>query len=133
VVGDQPLWAEPPDAVKKLVPNYPLMWAMFGIARLPAEGEALRGVSEGDVTAWQYAGASDTVSYVRTAGKRVKLVTEVRHAGEVVGRAETTLDTTGTPLTARLVVPSVPAKLDLTFLSTTRADFAPDVWTARKP
>ena len=24
VVGDQPLWAEPPDAVKKLVPNYPL-------------------------------------------------------------------------------------------------------------
>jgi hypothetical protein len=133
VVGDQPLWAEPPDAVKKLVPNYPLMWAMFGIARLPAGGEALRGVSEGDVTAWQYAGASDTVSYVRTAGKRVKLVTEVRHAGEVVGRAETTLDTTGTPLTARLVVPSVPAKLDLTFLSTTRADFAPDVWTARKP
>ena len=35
VIGDQPLWAEPPDAVKKLVPNYPLMWAMFGIARQP--------------------------------------------------------------------------------------------------
>src|SRR5262249_29794515 len=43
VVGDQPLWVEPPDAVKKMVPNYPLMWAMFGIARLPGEGEALRG------------------------------------------------------------------------------------------
>src|SRR5215210_3463969 len=37
VVGDEPLWAEPPDAVKKLVPNYPLMWAMFGVARPPAE------------------------------------------------------------------------------------------------
>jgi hypothetical protein len=133
VIGDQPLWAEPPDAVKKLVPNYPLMWAMFGIARQPAEGEALRGVRQGPVTAWQYAGATDTVSYVRTTGKQVKLVTEVRHAGKIVGRAETTLDSAGAPLTARLVVPSVPAKLNLTFLSTSRADFAPEIWTARKP
>src|SRR5512132_3824595 len=35
VVGAEPLWAQPPDAVRKLVPNYPLMWAMFGVARLP--------------------------------------------------------------------------------------------------
>jgi hypothetical protein len=133
VIGEQPLWAEPPDAVKKLVPNYPLMWAMFGIARAPAEGEQLRGLSHGDVTAWQYAGATDTVSYVRTSGKRGKLVTEVRHASEMVGRAETMLDSAGAPLTARLVVPSVPAKLNLTFLSTTRADFAPEIWTDRKP
>src|SRR6185295_962177 len=46
VVGDQPLWAEPPDAVKKLVPNYPLMWALLGVAREPADGEQLRGTSE---------------------------------------------------------------------------------------
>ena len=133
VIGDQPLWAEPPDAVKKLVPNYPLLWAMFGIARLPAEGEELRGVSDAEVTAWQYVTGGDTVSYVRTLGKHVKLVTEVRHGSEVVGRAETTLDTTGMPLSAKLVVPSVPAKLDLTFLSTARADFAPEIWTNRKP
>ena len=67
------------------------------------------------------------------AGKHGKLVAEVRHAGKVVGRAETTLDADGAPLKARLVVPSVPAKLDLTFLSTARADFAPDIWTARRP
>src|SRR6476646_5176044 len=103
VIGDQPLWA------------------MFGIARLPADGEALRGVSQGAVTAWQYADATDTVSYVRTTGKRVKLVTEVRHGNEMVGRAETMLDSAGAPLSARLVVPSVPAKLNLTFLSTSRA------------
>src|SRR5919204_3210622 len=36
VVGAQPLWAEPPDAVAKLVPNYPLMWGMFGVARPPS-------------------------------------------------------------------------------------------------
>jgi hypothetical protein len=133
VIGDRPLWAEPPDAVKKLVPNYPLLWAMLGIARMPDPGAELRGVTHGDVTAWQYADASDTVSYARTAGPRGKLVTEVRHAGKVVGRAETTLDSTGAPLTSRLIVPSVPAKLNLTFLSTSRADFAPDIWTKHKP
>lgn len=133
VIGDQPLWAEPPDAVKKLVPNYPLMWAMFGVARLPRNGDSLRGLSDGATTAWQYANATDTVSYVRTTGKTGKLVTEVRHAGQVVGRAETTLDANGAPLAARLLVPSVPAKLNLTFLSTARAAFAPDIWTARHP
>ena len=133
VVGSEPLWAEPPDAVKKLVPNYPLMWAMFGVARLPEPGDSLRGVSDGRVVAWQYAGPTDTVNYVRAAGKTGKLTAEVRHAGKVVGRAETTLDANGTPLKARLVVPSVPAKLDLTFLSTARASFGPEIWTARKP
>jgi hypothetical protein len=133
VVGSEPLWAQPPDAVKKLVPNYPLMWAMFGVARMPETGDSLRGLSDGNVVAWQYAGATDTVSYVRTTGKSGKLTAEVRHAGKVVGRAETTLDADGVPLKARLVVPSVPAKLDLTFLSTARATFAPDIWTARRP
>lgn len=133
VVGDQPLWAEPPDAVKKLVPNYPLMWAMFGVARLPEDGDALRGLRDGVVTAWSYAGATDTVNYVRTGGKSGKLVTEVRHEGKVIGRAETTLNANGDPVSARLVVPSVPAKLNLTFLSSARATFAPDIWTARRP
>jgi len=133
VIGSQALWAEPPDAVKKLVPNYPLMWAMFGIARLPEPGDSLRGLADGETIAWQYANATDTVSYVRTAGKSGRLVAEVRQGGKVVGRAETMLDSTGVPLTARLVVPSVPAKLNLTFLSTARANFAPEIWTARKP
>lgn len=133
VVGDEPLWAEPPDAVKKLVPNYPLMWAMFGVARLPEPGDSLRGLADKGTVAWQYANATDTVSYVRTTGKSGRLVAEVRQAGKVVGRAETTLDSAGAPVTARLVVPSVPAKLNLTFLSTARADFAPEIWTARKP
>jgi hypothetical protein len=133
VVGAEPLWAEPPDAVKKLVPNYPLMWAMFGVARLPQPDDSLRGLAKDGTIAWQYANATDTVSYVRTIGRSGRLVTEVRQAGKVVGRAETTLDSAGTPLSAKLVVPSVPAKLNLTFLSTARADFAPEIWTARQP
>jgi hypothetical protein len=132
LVGERPLWIEPPDAIEKMVPNYPLMWAMFGIARLPDEGASLRGITEGRVTAWQYLGA-DTVEYVRTAGSPARLVAEVRSEGKVIGRAETTLDSTGAPLTSRLTVPSVPARLDLTFSSTTQADFAPDIWVSRKP
>ena len=133
VVGEEPLWAEPPDAVSKLVPNYPLMWGMFGVARPPEAGADLRGIADGDVMAWSYAEAGDTIEYVRTRGQPTRMVTLVRRDGELVGRAETTLDSTGAPLTARLTVPSVPARLDLTFLSTARADFAPEIWVSRKP
>jgi hypothetical protein len=133
VVGDRAVWTEPPDAIAKLVPNYPLMWAMFGVARMPADGVELRGLSEDSVTTWQYAGPVDTVQYARTAGDPVRFFAEVRHAGKLVGRAETTLKPDGVPIKARLIVPSAPAKLDLTFLSTTRATFAPDIWLPRNP
>jgi hypothetical protein len=133
VIGDRALWTEPPDAIAKMVPNYPLMWAMFGVARLPRQGAQLRGFTNGATTAWQYAGSSDTVEYARTVGNPVRLVTTVRQNGEMVGRAETELDTNGNPLKARLTVPSAPAQLDLTFLSTNPASFAPDIWLPRKP
>jgi hypothetical protein len=133
VVGDRALWTEPPDAIAKMVPNYPLMWAMFGVARLPRDGAKLRGLSAGATTAWQYAGASDTIEYARTVGNPMRLVTIVRQDGKLVGRAETELDTNGNPLKARLTVPSAPAQLDLTFLSTNQDSFAPDIWLPRKP
>src|SRR5918993_16667 len=59
VVGDRAVWTEPADAIARLVPNYPLMWAMFGVARLPPEGVELRGLATGSTRAWQYAGARD--------------------------------------------------------------------------
>lgn len=133
VVGDQALWTEPPDAIAKMVPNYPLMWAMFGIARMPQEGVQLRGLMKGSTITWQYAGQSDTVEYARTVGNPVRFIAVVRQGGELVGRAETTLAPDGTPLKARLTVPSAPAQLDLTFLSTNRSSFAPDIWLHRKP
>jgi hypothetical protein len=133
VIGDRARWTEPPDAIAKMVPNYPLMWAMFGVARLPPEGAKLRGLTRGPTTAWQYAGSSDTIEYARTVGNPMRLVAVVRQNGELVGRAETELDPDGTPLKARLTVPSAPAQLDLTFLSTKRASFAPDIWLPRKP
>jgi hypothetical protein len=133
VIGDRAVWMEPPDAIAKLVPNYPLMWAMFGIARMPPEGAALRGLATDSLTAWQYAGTSDTVDYLRSSGNPGRFVAQVHRAGELIGQAETTLAPDGTPLKSRLTVPSAPARLDLTFLSTTRASFAPDLWLPRKP
>jgi hypothetical protein len=133
VVGDRARWTEPADVIARLVPNYPLMWAMFGVARMPPEGVELRGLSQDSITAWQYAGATDTVQYARTAGNPVRFVAEVRQAGKLIGRAETTLQPDGAPIKARLTVPSAPAKLDLTFLSTIRDTFAPDIWLPRRP
>src|SRR5829696_5269334 len=60
VVGDRAVWTEPADAIARLVPNYPLMWAMFGVTRLPPEGVELRGLATRSTRAWQYAGARDT-------------------------------------------------------------------------
>jgi hypothetical protein len=106
---------------------------MFGVARPPAAGAELRGLADGTTLAWQYVNGPDTVEYARTPGSPTKMVTLVRRGGEIVGRAEATLDSTGAPVTARLTVPSVPARLDLTFLSTAQATFAPDIWVSRKP
>lgn len=133
VIGEQALWTEPPDAISRLVPNYPLMWAMFGIARRPPGGTALRGLADGSTQAWQYAGSTDTVAYARTTGNPGRLIAEVRQAGRLIGRVETTLDTNSAPLKARLTVPSAPAQLDLTFLSIARDSFAPAIWLPRRP
>lgn len=133
VIGDHPLWTDPADAISRLVPNYPLMWAMFGIARMPSAGMKLRGLADGSTEAWQYAGSADTIEYARTAGDPGRLIAEVRRSGEVIGRVETTMSRDQTPLKARLTVPSAPAQLDLTFLSTTRDSFAPDIWLPRRP
>jgi hypothetical protein len=132
VVGDSALWVQPEDAIEKLVPNYPLMWALLGVARMPAQGADLRGSSEGARTVWEYAVGADTIAYVRTGGPDGRLLAEVREAGRLIGRVETTLGAAGEPRKARLTVPSAPARLDLTFLSADSADaFAPDVWRPR--
>ena len=133
VIGDRALWTDPADAIARLVPNYPLMWAMFGVARMPPESVTVRALSTSSTQAWQFAGARDTVEYASSAGDDGRLVAEVHQAGTLIGRAETTLGPDGAPLKAKLTVPSGPAQLDITFLSITRDTFAPDIWITRKP
>jgi len=131
VVGDSAIWVEPPDAIDRLIPNYPLMWAMFGVARLPDAGVAVVGVQDSTATAWQYAMGTDTLEYRRTA---LQLQSVYRSKGKIVGRSETTFGPDGALLKARLTVPSVPAQLDLTFTRITPgSEFEPDVWKPRAP
>ncbi len=129
VVGDSARWVRPVDAVEKMIPNYPLMWAMFGVVRRPEPGTVARGFRGANATVWQFANGVDTVEYARLDRGDPTLIAIVRHAGEVIGRVETRLAPDGTPIKARLIVPSVPARLDITFLSTVPSvEYPPDTW-----
>lgn len=134
VAGDTALWADPEKDVEKLVPDYPLFWAMLGIARAPVPGGSVRSYSDSAVTAWQFASGGDTVEYVREHGQAGRLIAEVRRAGKRVGRVETRFGPDGLPLSARLVVTSRPARLDLTFYQNRKATtFAADTWVRPAP
>ena len=134
VVGDSALWAEPEQDVQKLVPNYPLFWAMLGIARPPAPGSSVRRFADGTVTAWQFSLGQDTVEYVRENGAVPRLLAEVRQAGKRLARVETKFGPDGLPASSRLVVIRPPSRLDLTFYQNVKAAaFAPEIWARPAP
>ena len=134
VFGDSAAWVKPQDIIARLLPSYPLMWAMFGVARMPGEDAVLRGLADSTVIAWQAVDGADTVSYTRVLGSAPRLRAEVRHAGQVVGRVDTKLHPDGSPVSARLSVPSVPARLDITIVATESApQFSPSVWAPPAP
>lgn len=131
VVGDSALWVVPERSVQDLVPSFPLLWAMFGVARAPEPEDRLAGLETGGRTAWQYANGPDTVNYLRVSGNPVTFYSEVRHAGKVTGRTQMTASAEGAPLKAKLTVPSVPAKLEITFYATVPAPAFPAATWAR--
>jgi hypothetical protein len=129
VVGDSTEWIRGPDAIRRIIPDFRLLWSMLGIARTPPAGAVLEGYASGDVTAWSYATPLDTVEYVRTAGAAPSLVALVRKGGSVLGRSETTFGPDGKPIKAQLLVPGASARLDLTFTeSSSPASYKPDTW-----
>jgi hypothetical protein len=130
VAGDTAIWAEPEEEVQKLVPNYPLFWAMLGIARAPDPNATVRKVADGTITAWQFVAGGDTLEYVRETAGAGRLIAEVRREGKRLGRVETKFGPEGLPVSSRLIVPSRGARLDLTFNQNEKArPFAPDTWT----
>ena len=135
VVGDSAIWFDPEDRnLADLVPDMPLMWALFGVARPPNPSASLHGLEERDQISWQYTRDADTVEYRRVTGHSPTFLAEIRRAGKVVGRAEASFAADGTPVKARLVVPGVPARLDLTFYSSKATTaFPPDTWLRHRP
>jgi hypothetical protein len=115
VVGDSALWAEPEDQVKKLVPEYALLWAILGQARTPGGPQDVSVIESATLQAWRYVQGADTVEFILTRAVPRQLVADVRRAGTRVGRVVTTFDAEGFPSKARLDVPGTPARLDITF------------------
>lgn len=131
VVADSPVWVRPEDAIRKLVPSYPLMWAVFGVARAPRGVPIVWAGRAGEARLWRAVAGSDTVEWAWTPSR---LTAEVRHDGHVIGRVETRFAPDGHLATARLVTPEVPARLDLTFTrSDSSARFPANVWQPRGP
>jgi hypothetical protein len=134
VLGDTAVWAEPEEDIQRLVPKYPLFWGLLGVGRAPEQGAEVRKGAAGDLVAWQYVTGADTVDYVSVGGREPRLIVDIREGGRKVGTVETRFGTDGRPATARLIVPSVPARLDITFSSNTKAtSFAPDTWVRPQP
>lgn len=131
VVGDQPVWAVPEETVQQIVPDYTLLWAMFGVTRMPHPRATIRGLAGEGTTIWEYALGSDTVIYAR---RTQALTAEVRLRGRLFGRVETRLSAEGEPVSSRLVVPDGPAQLDIQFGPTSRESrFPPETWVPPEP
>ncbi|HWA14864.1 MAG TPA: hypothetical protein VG817_00425, partial [Gemmatimonadales bacterium] len=134
VVGESKVWVQPEKAVEDLVPSYPLLWSLVGIALAPAPDAKLTGLQLEGRVAWQYASGPDTVSYLRTDGNPSTLSAEVRRAGKVIGRTTTTVRPDGSPVKSQLLVPSVPAKLTVTYYANVpTSSFPPDTWVRPEP
>lgn len=134
VLGDSSQWAVPEEDVRKLVPNFPLLWAMLGVAHLPAEPTQVLRYADAKLTAWRVVHGADTVDFSRTTGSPVRLTAEVRSAGTRIGRVVTIFQEDGSLKSSRLDVPGAAARLDLTYTSTTSvASFADSTWIPPQP
>lgn len=134
VIRDSSVWAQPEEDIRKLVPNYPLLWAMLGVAHLPAETTEVLRYADAKVTAWRLIQGADTVDFARTEGSPVRLTAEVRSAGTRIGRVVTIFQEDGSLKSSRLDIPGASARLDLTYASSNRTSaFAPDTWVRPEP
>jgi hypothetical protein len=134
VIGESKVWVQPENAVEDLVPSYPLLWSLIGVALKPPADARLAALVQEGRTAWQYAMGPDTVSYLRVDGNPAVLHAEVRRAGKVIGRTQTTVRPDGSPVKAQLLVPSAPAKLEITYYANVPTpSFPPDTWVRPEP
>ena len=129
LVGNTALWAEPEEEVRRLIPNYPLLWALIGVARPPAAGDAVQAFADDRMAAWRYVQGADTTDYLLVRGEQRELVVDVRIAGQRLGRVYTIFGSNGVMSRARLDIPSPSGRLELTFRRLTVPDSLPtDFW-----
>jgi hypothetical protein len=129
VIGAEQQWAEPEEEVRKIAPDYQLLWAMLGIPRLPDSIDAVTRFEGPGLVAWRIVRGADTVEFARQTGGEGRFMADVRQAGVRVGRVQTTYNVDGALKSSRLDVPRGPARLDLNYYATSRpAGFPADTW-----
>ena len=130
VIGAVEQWAQPDEEVRKIAPDYQLLWAMLGIPRLPESFDEVTRYEGPGLVAWRIVRGTDTVEFARQAGTDVRFMADVRQAGVRVGRVQTTYNADGSLKSSRLDVPRGPARLDLNYYATSRpASFPADTWS----
>jgi hypothetical protein len=132
VIGDSQQWAEPEEEVRKVAPNYSLLWAMLGIPRAPDRFDQVTKVEAENLVAWRFVAGGDTVEIARMSGPPARLLADVRQSGERLGRVETQFTAEGGLKSARLDIPGVEARLQINYYETSRParGFPPDTWRA---
>ena len=129
VIGDAEQWAEPEEEVRKVAPNYQLLWAMLGIPRLPDTFDEVTRFEGPGLVAWRLVRGADTVEFARQTGSTVRFMADVREAGVRLGRVQTMYNVDGSLKSSRLDVPRGPARLDLNYYATSRPPgFPADTW-----
>lgn len=130
LVGAGGLWAEPEEEVRRLIPNFPLLWALIGQARPPAAGDSVVAFTSDRLVAWRYISGADTTDYLLARSPRRELVVDVRVAGQRLGRVYTIFGDNGVMARSRLDIPSPSGRLELTFRSLSVPDSLPaDFWS----
>ncbi len=133
VVGDRTVWAKPEDKVRDFVPNYPLMWAMLGVAVTPDADAVVSEISDDRIHGWRYVedGGADTVDLVETRQLPRTLRVLVHQHGAAVGNAVVVFDSLDRPARSRLETYGRRTRLDLRFTRVTPVDtFPTGIWNA---
>src|SRR5690348_3338924 len=104
VVGDSAVWIDAPESIKDIVPSYPLLWAGFGVVRLPEGATVVSAGVAGTTAVWRMVTDQDTVDFALTRGSDRRLQAEVRRAGTTLARMDARFGPDGAPTRAQLTI-----------------------------
>lgn len=130
VVGDSALWVVPDDDFGGLVALAPVFWAAVGLPQAPPPGTPVFAMTRGEVRAWRYIVAGDTLNFVLRGNPATRLLAEIRRRGRTIGVADVRLDpVTGFAVKAKIDLPIEPSRFEFTVEHVdTLATFDPTIW-----
>jgi hypothetical protein len=133
VVGDSVIWAKPEGDVSELLKAAPLFWAALGMPREPGKDVRVFALESPERRAWRYAGSTDTFDFVEVRQKPLRLLSEMRRGGKIMGRSDAQFSESGDHVvSSRLDFPEADSRFSFTVdsLKTTES-FATEIW--RRP